>query len=112
MWLITDEGFFSVVQKPDDINKDTLTVRARVSADLRNLKKRLPDMGEITTSKYNDYRYRAKVPREQLANAIEQMVKDIRYSNFKDEVADKQGQGRAHVYHDVWSALYELQVGL
>lgn len=112
MWLITNEGFFSVVQKPDDIGKDTLTVRARVSADLKNLKKRLPDMGEITTSKYSDYRYRAKAPREQLAAAIEQMVRDIHYSNFKDEVAYKQGQGRADLYHDVWYSLYELQAGL
>jgi hypothetical protein len=111
MWLITNEGFFSVVQKPDDVGKDTLTVRARVLSDLKNLKKRLPDMGEITVSKYTDYRYRAKVPRGQLANAIEQMVKDIRYSNFKDEVADKQGQGRADIYSNVWANLYELQRG-
>ena len=111
MWLITNEGFFSVVQKPDDINKDTLTVRARVAADLKELKKRLPDMGEITASDHTDYRFRAKAPREQLAAAVEQMVKDIHYGNFKDEVANKQGQQRAHVYSDVWWSLCELRRG-
>ena len=109
MWLITNEGFFSVVQKLDDAVRGTLTVRARLASDLKNLKKRLPDMGEITVSKNTDYRYRAKVPREQLADAIGQMVKDIDYSNFKDEVADKQGHGRADVYSNVWANLYELQ---
>jgi hypothetical protein len=111
MWLITDEGFFSIVQKPLDALRGTLTVRARVLSDLKNLKKRLPDMGEITTSKYNDYRYRATAPREQLAAAVEQMVRDICYDNFKDEVTVKQGQGRADIYSNVWANLYDLQRG-
>ena len=109
MWLITNEGFFSIVQKPLDTLRGTLTVRARVAGDLRNLKKRLPDMGEITVSKNADYRYRATAPRQQLAAAIEQMVRDINYGNFKDEVADKQGHGRADIYSGVWGNLYELQ---
>jgi hypothetical protein len=39
------------------------------------------------------------------------MVRDINYGNFKDEVADKQGHGRADIYSSVWRDLYELQVG-
>jgi len=37
MWLITNFGFFSVVQKPGD---DMLTVRSRVKADLEELQNR------------------------------------------------------------------------
>ena len=38
MWLITDIGFFSIVQKQGDISAGTLTVRARVRSDLVALK--------------------------------------------------------------------------
>lgn len=34
MWVVTDFGFFSVVQKPGDAEAGTLTVRARVRGDL------------------------------------------------------------------------------
>ena len=37
MWLVTNFGFFSVVQKKDD---DILTVRARARGDLETLKER------------------------------------------------------------------------
>ena len=38
MWAITNFGFFSIVEKPDDEQKRTLTIRARVKADLENLR--------------------------------------------------------------------------
>lgn len=38
MWLITPIGFFSVVQKAEDKQRDTLTVRSRVRGDLAALK--------------------------------------------------------------------------
>ncbi|MEF9997142.1 MAG: hypothetical protein RR101_06935 [Burkholderiaceae bacterium] len=37
------------------------------------------------------------------------LVEGIDYSNFKNEVARRQGHGRARVYHQVWDALYPLQ---
>lgn len=38
MWLITTFGFFSIVQKPEDKARGTLTIRARVRNDLKALK--------------------------------------------------------------------------
>ena len=38
MWLITNFGFFSVVEKPDDPKLGTLTVRSRVLEDLESVK--------------------------------------------------------------------------
>lgn len=110
MWLITPVGFFSIVQKASDAAADTLTVRARVKADLLALRAQyLPRLGEITDSRTNDYRFRAVAPRAQVAAAMAALVQDLHYANFKDQVAKVQGSARAHLYHDVWNELYRLQ---
>ncbi len=110
MWLITPVGFFSVVRKPGDAKNKTLTVRARVREDLEALKTGfLPELGEIAESSTNDYRFRAVAPKAAVAKAMAKLVDDLDYPNFKSEVAKKQGQARAGVYHDVWDVLYRLQ---
>ena len=110
MWLMTPVGFFSVVRKQTDIDSATLTVRARVKQDLETLKVRyLPELGAIQESAVNDYRFRAIAPQAAVAQAMARLVQDLDYDNFKDAVAQRQGQARADVYHDVWSVLYSLQ---
>jgi hypothetical protein len=110
MWLITKFGFFSVVEKPLDQGKDRLTIRARSKNDLLNLRKHyLPSMDYIQDSLDSDYRYRATAPTEDVAKAFMQAVRDIDYSNFKDEVKKQQGNGRASVYGWVWDSLYTIQ---
>ena len=110
MWLITPVGFFSVVQKASDIAADTLTVRARVRGDLDAMRKHyLPSLGEVQESKTNDYRFRAVAPRADVAAAMASMVNQLKYSNFKNQVAKVQGTARAHLYHDVWDVLHRLQ---
>lgn len=110
MWLITSIGFFSIVEKPGDGTRDLLPVRARVRSDLVELKAAfLPALGRISESRDTDYRFRAKAPRADLARAAAQMISDLNYSNFKSEVAVRQGANRAHLYHDVWEVLYRLQ---
>lgn len=108
MWLITKIGFFSVVQKPDDVEAGTLTVRARVKYDLQRLGTYVDFVTPISTSLNTDYRYRVKVKREQLADAMVKLVYDIDYDNFKDVVKEEQGRQRAYVYSDVWEALYPM----
>jgi hypothetical protein len=104
-----DFGFFSVVQKVDDIQQGTLTIRVRVRSDLETLKQRyLPSLGEISASSSTDYRYRAKASREAFAVALSRIALDLNYSNFKDAVAVRQGKDRSHVYTSVWSALTKL----
>jgi hypothetical protein len=110
MWLLTSVGFFSIVQKPSDAAQGTLTVRARVKGDLEALRKRyLPTLGDIAESRTNDYRFRAVVPRAEVSAAMAKIVDELDYSNFKSEVAKTQGKAREHVYHEVWSVLYQLQ---
>jgi hypothetical protein len=111
-WFITTIGFFSVVEKPEDVGRCTLTIRSRVRSDLENLRDRyLPDMGEILESTRSDYRFRAVAPRGAVSAAMAALVAEIDYGNFKDAVAQKQGYGRAQVYGHVWGVLYGLQSG-
>lgn len=110
MWLITPIGFFSIVQKPGDKQNDTLTVRSRVRSDLAALKQHyLPGLGLIQESHDTDYRFRAVAPRSEVSAAMARMVDGLDYSNFKSEVAKKQGHKRASLYHQVWDVLYHLQ---
>jgi ADP-ribose pyrophosphatase YjhB (NUDIX family) len=110
MWLITPEGFFSIVEKATDKASGTLTVRARVASDLEALRRgSLPELGATTKGAGTDYRYRAIAPRAAIAQALARMVEELQYSNFKSEVAKRQGPARAELYHDVWDVLYRMQ---
>jgi hypothetical protein len=110
MWLITPAGFYSIVEKPTDRGKDTLTVRARVRADLLALKRTYcPSLGRIRESEDTDYRYRGTAKRADVAQALARMIEGLHYSNFKSEVAAQQGVRRAHLYHDVWDVLHRMQ---
>lgn len=110
MWLVTEFGFFSVVRKPEDVERGTLTIRSRVRQDLENLRRRyIPTMSEIQEDSRADYRYRAIASKESVADAMAAVVRSIDYANVKDRVAEVQGDERATIYHGVWSALARLQ---
>lgn len=110
MWLITPTGFYSIVEKPTDQRQGTLTIRARVRSDLLGLKRTFcPSLGRIRESDDTDYRFRATARRADVVRAMAQMIEDLAYSNFKSEVAVRQGIDRANVYHDVWEVLHSMQ---
>jgi len=110
MWLITPIGFYSIVCKPGDAEAETLTIRARVKTDLEALRQEyLPSLGTIAEDAGTDYGFRAKAKRDEVGKALAQMVQQLDYENFKNEVANKQGKYRAQVYHKVWDVLYTLQ---
>jgi hypothetical protein len=44
-----------------------------------------------------------------VATTVGALTAGIDYSNFKDQVAWKQGKERARVYGEVWDTLYGLQ---
>jgi len=114
MWILHPKvGFLSVVEKPSDKSKGTLTIRARVQGDLIRLKAYLPDMSEIMASESNDYKFRVVAEREAVMAAMSKLAADIDYDNFKSEVARSEGQGyaRAALYGEVWQVLYGLQSG-
>ena len=63
----------------------------------------------MAKSEQTDYRYRAKAKAKDVAIGFASMVEKIDYSNFKDKVAEAQGDFRASLYGEVWNSLYELQ---
>jgi hypothetical protein len=115
MWIITTIGFFSVVQKPWDDADDTLTVRARVRADLEGFievanegfhQTRVTDIVEDPKA---DYRFRIRLPRTVVDATLVRLAERIDYDNFKDAVSTRQGHERAATYSRVWSDLLQLQ---
>ena len=110
MWLITNFGFFSIVEKPHDRDSGSVTIRSRVKKDLQTLKEKyLPQMRPIQEGVGTDYRYRATASRSEFANALLQIGLDIDYDNFKNSVARNQGKQRENLYHRVWTVLDKLQ---
>ena len=110
MWLVTTFGFFSVVEKPWDRERGTLTVRSRASEDLDALRERyLHSLGATAEDESADYRYRAQAPRADVARAFSQALLDVDYDNFKRAIADRQGWSRERIYHDAWHAFLGIQ---
>lgn len=110
MWLFTPFGFFSIVRKPDE---QRLTVRGRTRGDLQRLRQHyLPQAGEPREHAGSDYPWRISCPADDFAAAMQRVVADIDYPNFKDEVALVTGAARARRYAEVWSALYGMDEDL
>lgn len=109
MWLQTKIGFFSVVQKPEDMSVGALTVRARVRSDLEAFRALLGSQCEILATPAKDYRYRLRADAARVAAVVSQLVLGIDYGNFKKSVGAHQGKARASLYGEVWQTLLQLQ---
>lgn len=102
MWIFLPNSMLSVVQKPGDAKADTLTVRGRLAGDIESL---FPD-AVVSQDAGTDYRFRATIPRDQVAKAMHDVVMNLNWSNFKAQVKDRQ---RHDAYMGCWQAMYELQ---
>ena len=92
----------SVVEKPNDRGTGMLTVRGRIKGDIEAV---FPSAA-IEAEAGTDYRFRAKVPREQVAKAMHEAVMNLNYSNFKSAVKDSE---RHDAYLNVWDAMHRYQ---
>jgi hypothetical protein len=112
MWLITKNGFLSVVQNLDSRGPDdALLVRGRVRADLERFADFAARRGArpaVVESPDADYGFRLATSRGNLAAFLAAQVDALDYPNFKSEVAKAEPE-RAHVYMGVWSALGKLR---
>jgi len=119
MWLFTRYGFFSVVNARSPQHRtdpDTLMVRARRIAHLRNLQTRFPSLAAyaVATTPDHDYRYRIVLPKSTWLPVLEALGEEQRWSNFKSETSRHLGPAGAdyvHALHRVWSVMAELQQG-
>lgn len=80
MWIFLPTSFISVVQKPGDT--DTLTVRARISGDIESV---FPQ-AHVAQDKGTDYKYRARISREEVAKVLHDQVMGLNWNNFKGAV--------------------------
>jgi hypothetical protein len=112
MWLITTQGFLSVVQNADaKAPHEALLVRGRVREDLDHFADfvaRHGDRPAVTGTPHFDYGYRLTTSREMFASYLTEHVGALNYPNFKNEVAAADPD-RAHVYMGVWTALRRLR---
>ena len=110
MWLITNLGFFSIVESPDDEYEEQLTVQSHRREDLDRLRDcAVPRLGPSTESESTEYLFQAKCSREELRAAFSELVGSIDYDNLCDVVKAQQGSQRFHLYFKVEHLLRELQ---
>ena len=105
MWLLTTQGFYSVVEDRDDPR--WLLVRARTRDDLEALGSQVEGL-EVFETPEADYRWRTRLLREEWLAAVAQLAVAIDYPNFKDAVDARQGSRRASLYSKVWLVLRRL----
>ena len=86
MWIFLPNSMLSIVQKPGDAKAGKLTVRARVAGDIE----RVFPGAMVIEGGGTDYRFRATVPRDQVAQAMFDQVMALDYSNFKSAVKDRE----------------------
>ena len=109
MWLCTQFGFYSIVQKrPGEYH-----VRARLKQDLVNLK----DLCAMKWTLHRsappaDYRWRLVVTERDIGQILECLSApvNLEYSNFKSRISTSPDQrDKSHAYGQLWSNLHALQ---
>lgn len=101
MWLFTETGFLSAVQK--DPAKPSLSVRARDKKSLADLSKKYGL--EVIETPFADYPYRVEMPKSQFAQWVGEEIEQISYSNFKDQVSIVRNSKFAKLLGSVWSIM-------
>lgn len=101
MWIFLPNAFLSIVDKGDSTGK-TLLVRGHVLGDIE----RVFPKAKIEVDAGTDYRFRARLPREEVVNVIANSVRNINWKNFKNQVHDYE---RHKAYEDCWQSMYTLQ---
>ena len=100
MWIFTPTGFLSIVDKGGD--GTTLLVRGRRKGEIESI---FPG-ASVEITRRNDYLYRARIDREQVAQVMAEMIRNLNYSNYKSTIHD-------HALHDacmeVWEVMYRYQ---
>lgn len=105
MWVFSRSSFLSLIADP--VDPECLLVRARIRTDIHHLWPK----AVVDVTPWRDYKYRARIPRAEVAEALSREVTSITYGNFKDAagLADKR---RMPFYAWIWMAACEMQDAL
>lgn len=118
MWIFSCYGFYSVASatKPGtkEIDPDLLMVRARSRKHLENLHERFDFLREfkIVHIPGRDYGHRIIVPKDLWRKAVDEMVAEQEWDNFKNECRKnvlEVGWDYVHALHAVWSDMLKLE---
>jgi len=106
MWLATQHGFYSIVEKsPGEFH-----IRARCRKDLENLVDLSGLDVAIIDTPTGDYAWRIVTGQGEVAKVLASMCNSIDYSNFKHRIHDLPDQrDKASIYSRLWSQLYTFQ---
>ena len=102
MWVILNNSFLSIVENRD--NAEELLIRSRVRGDIEKI---FPN-AKVIEMHNSDYRYRAFISRQKVAEVVKEKVININYENFKNSVG-KDDHARKQAYLNVWKVLLGLQ---
>lgn len=101
MWIATNKGYISAVAYPG--KEHLILVRARAPQHLTEI------FGEGTEEIHTprrDYAWRTIVTKNQMKKAMDKLVDEITYGNFKDSVEDKMLHD---AYMGIWTEMYIYQ---
>lgn len=106
MWLATQHGFYSIVQKaPQEYH-----IRSRFRNDLQNLLRLSGLAVEILEWEHADYRYRIIVNRKEFLSVMASLAIFLDYPNFKARIAELPDQReKLTAFHTIWAILARLQ---
>ena len=102
MWVFLDHAFLSIVAHRSKPN--VLLVRARSQPDIGSLFPRV----KVHETKAADYRFRAEISRQVVADALAKAALNIDYDNFKASVHEP---ARHAAYLACWDAMRAFQDG-
>lgn len=104
MWIFLSNAFLSVVADKDDPSGPRLLVRSRREGDIERV---FPE-ADVVINPFADYRCRAWLPRERVAEVMQQLLQELSYANFKNSIPHGE-----YAYHDaamgVWSVMHHYQ---
>ena len=106
MWIMTVDGFYSVVKKPGQ--EKEVTVRSRVKHDLAKLLTKVNLEIPIQDGVGTDYPFRVVISQTDWGNYLQKAAMDIEYDNFKNTL-DSSDHNRHDAYFNCWSALTLLE---
>jgi hypothetical protein len=98
MWIFSQDGFFSIVQKPDGYH-----VRARRKEDLVRV-----GLTPIKSFSGSDYPWRTILNQTEHQKLMQTLGNSVDYPNFKGKIAKREDQWqRLHRYHKIWAIMAE-----
>lgn len=100
MWICLNDAFLSIVV--DQTHPGYLLVRARRRGEIEKV---FPD-SIVLRNVGSDYRYRAFIPRSQVALLLVERLEAIDYGNFKNSVRDADLHD---AYYQIWRTMVRYQ---